>query len=370
MAQSTQRRILHPGDRIADFIVRGILGHGGFADIYFVESKLQPGNNYAMKLEPISGKRNGLFNERNIFQQIQGSPYFPRFIDAGKTLRFRYLVMERLGPSLADIRRALPLPNFSLSTGLRVGIESLRAVQAFHERGFVHRDVKPSNFLLQPTGRPLVVLADYGVARRLTEQHQQPQTQPGNQRRPFVGTPKYASLRAHEGRQLGRGDDIVSWTFSLLETLTGTLPWPSIQNYEEVHKAKKSANLAEFCKTLPKQIAEVYNRAARYGEDDEPEYDALAALLGDAMDNAGCDWEEPFDWETLSDDQCNSLAINVPHTDGSLSANRPRKSSSPGETACHLCLQQPLDQHLNRPNTNRRKMCGESVPTSAPCSVL
>jgi serine/threonine protein kinase len=367
MAQPTQRRLLRPGDRIADFFVRGIIGRGRFGDIYFVESKVEPGNNYAMKLEPITGNRDGLFNERNIIQQIQGSCYFPRFVDSGKTSLFRYLVMECLGPSLADVRRALPVPHFSLSTGLRVGIESLRAVQAFHERGFVHRDIKPSNFLLRPAGQPFVVLADFGVARRLTEQHQ---PSPGQRRRPFVGTPKYASLRAHEGAQLGRGDDILSWIFSLLETLTGTLPWPSSQNHDDVYKAKKSANLAEVWKTLPKQIATVYKRAARYEENDEPEYDALVALLGDAMDDAGCDWEEPFDWEALSDQQCKSVAVNVHQPDGSWFAKRPKKLSSPGETTRPLHHQQSLNQHRNHPKTNRKKTSSSSAPSAAPCSVL
>jgi serine/threonine protein kinase len=368
MADPSQRRLLHAGDRIADFIVRGILGRGGFGDIYFVESKEEPGHNYAMKLEPVSGKHDELINERNVIQQLQGSAYFPRFVDSGKTLLFRYLVMECLGPSLADVRRALPGAHFSLSTGLRVGIESLRAVQAFHDRGFVHRDVKPSNFLLRPGGSALVVLADYGVARRLTERRGPPQS--GHQRRPFVGTPKYASLRAHEGRQLGRGDDIVSWTFSLLEMLTGTLPWPATQNCEEAHQAKKSANVAQFCKTLPDQIGDLYQRAARYGEDDEPEYDALAAMLGDAMDHAGCDWEEPFDWEALSDAECDSLAVHVGNADRSLAGQRPRKSSPPAEPTVPVCDEQPLNENRDRPKRKHRKTCGDSVPATAPCSVL
>lgn len=271
--------------------------------------------------------------------------------------------MECLGPSLANVRRALPRAHFSLSTGLRVGIQSLRAIQAFHQRGFVHRDIKPSNFLLRTAGSTLVVLADYGLARHLTHRRGPPQT--GHQRRQFVGTPKYASLRAHEGGQLGRGDDIVSWIFSLLEMLTGTLPWPATRNYDETHLTKKSANVAEFCKTLPYQIEVLYQRAIRYGEDDEPEYDAFAAALGDAMDDAGCDWEQPFDWEALSDAECDSLAGNIRNPDRSLSRKRPRMSSSPGQPDVPVRHQQTLDQ-----NRHHRKMCGESVPATPPCSVL
>jgi serine/threonine protein kinase len=69
-----------------------------------------------------------------------------------------------LGLSLWDVRRVLPHGHISVSTGLRVGIQMLRAIQSFHERGFVHRSVKPSNFMLRP-GKPKPALIDFGLAR-------------------------------------------------------------------------------------------------------------------------------------------------------------------------------------------------------------
>ncbi|KAG8170505.1 hypothetical protein JTE90_016399 [Oedothorax gibbosus] len=58
-------------------------------------------------------------------------------------MRFDYLAMELLGPSLSELRRSQPHRKFSLSTTLRLGEMMLRCIRAIHRAGYVHRDVKP-----------------------------------------------------------------------------------------------------------------------------------------------------------------------------------------------------------------------------------
>jgi serine/threonine protein kinase len=243
-------RILRQGDRLADFIVLGLIGQGGFGNIYYVESKLTPGEYHAMKTESIECKHNGILNERRILQQIQGTPYFPRYVDFGHTILYRYLVMEFLGPSLSDMRRVLPGRHFSLSTALHVGVHALRAIQALHERGIVHRDVKPSNFLIRFKSRTPIVLIDFGLGRRYISRTDNA-ILPPRDRAGFVGTTKYASLNAHDGLELGRRDDLMSWLFELM---TGALPWPASRDRAESYAAKRDADIAAFCARLPGQI--------------------------------------------------------------------------------------------------------------------
>jgi serine/threonine protein kinase len=300
-AAPKQNRILRQGDRLADFVVSRLIGQGGFGNIYYVRSKNSPGEFYAMKTEPLEQKRNGLLNERHILQQIQSSPVFPRYVDSGHTILYRYLVMEFIGPSLSDLRRVFPDRHFSLSTSLRLAVESLRAIQTLHEKGIVHRDIKPSNFLIRLHSPYPVVLIDFGLSRRYLSRTDG-SVIAARERVGFVGTTKYASLNAHEGRDLGRRDDLFSWIFSLFELMTGGLPWPASRDRAESYAAKQAADIAQFCAPLPRQIFALYEEITRYAFEDTPRYDVLAELLFDAMGDAGCDSEEPFDWAAISEE--------------------------------------------------------------------
>jgi serine/threonine protein kinase len=386
MADKTQRRTLRLGDRIADFIVAGLLGQGGFGDIYYVESKVEPGKTYAMKIEPVDFKGNGLLNERSILQQIQGSPYFPKYLDSGHTLFFRYLVMECLGPSLSDVRRVLPDRRFLLSTVLRLGIETLRAIQSFHEKGFIHRDIKPSNFLLRP-GKPTpIALIDFGLARRYVHRSNG-ELIPPRHHAGFVGTTKYASLNAHEGMELGRRDDVFSWLFSLFEMATGTLPWVISRDRHETYESKQGADIAGFCAQMPPQILAIYEHIATYSFEDEPRYDFIISLLVEAMDDANCGWDDPFDWEGLSDDDCARISPAIPlqsqHNDypqPSRLIPEPRRPTAPpspsnsisGSYAESEGEKEPKRPKRPQPSPVKRK--GKhpvaSAPNRQPCNVL
>ena len=72
-----------------------------------------------------------------------GRDHVCRFIGCGRNERFNYVVMQLQAKNLAELRRAQPRGAFSLSTTLRLGHQILRAIEAIHEVGFLHRDIKP-----------------------------------------------------------------------------------------------------------------------------------------------------------------------------------------------------------------------------------
>lgn len=127
-----------------------------------------------------------------------------------------YLVTEYLGGgSLRDILNGgVPL---TPSQTLMVGLEAARALAHAHQRGLVHRDVKPGNLLFGESGR--LRLADFGLARALAEASW---TEPSGA---VVGTARYISPEQALGRRVNGRSDVYSLTLVLVECLTGQVPF-------------------------------------------------------------------------------------------------------------------------------------------------
>ena len=99
-----------------------------------------------------------------------------------------------------------------------IASQILAAVGAAHTADVIHADLKPSNVLLEPSGRVLVT--DFGLAMSLC-------ASPGCECRQahLIGTPQYMSPEQVEGGELFTGTDLFSFGVILYEMLTGELPW-------------------------------------------------------------------------------------------------------------------------------------------------
>jgi len=146
-------------------------------------------------------------------------PHIVTVIDAGEQEdRIRptpYIVFEYVeGETLkARIRRNGRLP---IGEAIAYAIEIARALGAAHERGIVHRDVKPQNVLVDEEGRAKVT--DFGIARTLD---QEGLTQDGR----VLGTTDYVSPEQALGHPVTGQSDLYSLGIVLFEMLTGDVPF-------------------------------------------------------------------------------------------------------------------------------------------------
>lgn len=129
----------------------------------------------------------------------------------GSTLR-RFL--ERTGPMLPEV-------------AVLAVREVARALRAAHERGIIHRDVKPDNILVGANGRPK--LSDFGIAKVMAEAGM---TATGN----LVGSPSYMSPEQAEGLTVDARTDIFSLGVVLYRLVTGTLPFKGGTPLETIRK--------------------------------------------------------------------------------------------------------------------------------------
>jgi serine/threonine protein kinase len=102
--------------------------------------------------------------------------------------------MELLGQNLAKLKRNSPEGKFSRSYATRLLMQMLEAVRQVHDKGFIHRDIKASNFLLGKDNRS-VYIADFGLAKAHIAKDGE--VVPARHTADFRGTISFASLNAH-----------------------------------------------------------------------------------------------------------------------------------------------------------------------------
>ncbi|EPB68250.1 hypothetical protein ANCCEY_12656 [Ancylostoma ceylanicum] len=129
------------------------------------------GKAFACKLEICGPNSHGLDMDYVVMSQVakKGCNHLVRMIDRGKIEdHFKFLIMPLLGDNLTKIRHQFVDGRLSLSSGLRLAFLALSPIKELHNIGFVHRDIKCSNFCLTPhssRGNTQLVLIDYGVCR-------------------------------------------------------------------------------------------------------------------------------------------------------------------------------------------------------------
>lgn len=136
--------------------------------------------------------------------------------DYNDELGIYYMVMEYIdGPTLKERLNDGPLP---VEEAAKIGIAISEALDYAHERGMVHRDVKPANIMFIPEGEP--VLTDFGIAKMLSLSEL---TASGA----MVGTPAYMAPEVGIGKAGTSAADIYSMGVVLYQMATGRLPFES-----------------------------------------------------------------------------------------------------------------------------------------------
>ncbi len=207
--------------RIGPFITEKKLGEGGSAEVWQVRHDLL-GARFALKLpRTLSDSSRALLMREGLAQQQLNHPnLLPIRHVLQHNDRIGLVMMLVRGPSLGAVMRTHRLPERS-SIGL---LRALCTGLAFaHSRGFVHRDLKPDNVLLdaQP-GQILPRIADFGLGRF------DGQELPGLRSGLVYGTPGYAAPEQYwDVTAVDHRADLFSLGVILVELLTGQRPYPS-----------------------------------------------------------------------------------------------------------------------------------------------
>lgn len=152
----------------------------------------------AIKLMDARDELEILQKEAETYMALSGGAGIPHVLWHGWEGDYYVLVHELLGPSLEDLLNYCDR-RFSLKTVLLVADQAISRVEYLHNKGFLHCDVKPDNFLLglERRGNTLYTI-DFGLSREMRENSPGPPLKG----RSFIGTRRYASRNAHNGQGL------------------------------------------------------------------------------------------------------------------------------------------------------------------------
>jgi beta-lactam-binding protein with PASTA domain/tRNA A-37 threonylcarbamoyl transferase component Bud32 len=193
------------------------LGSGGMADVYCAQDQ-QLGRRVAVKLLYRHFAEDEQFVER--FRREASSaaglqhPNIVGIYDRGEWNGTYYIAMEYIeGRTLKDvIRERGPAPP---EAAVDIVLQILRAARFAHQRGIVHRDIKPHNVLIDDDGR--VKVTDFGIARAGASD----MTETGL----IMGTSQYLSPEQAQGKPVDARSDLYSIGIVLYEMLTGSVPF-------------------------------------------------------------------------------------------------------------------------------------------------
>ncbi|OUC44492.1 PAZ domain protein, partial [Trichinella nativa] len=237
--QGKEPSLVHVNEVIDErYKVKKLLGKGGFGAVYQVLD--QTTNKMgAMKIEVSSQDFRSLKMEVSVLKELVAneSRNCCDLFSVGNKPNYSYIVMTLVGPSLHSLAQSIGSKRLSLRSAVHLGIRCLRALEDLHFCGYIHRDVKPMNYAIgrEPEYRRVFIL-DFGMCRKYVRDdgsHKRPRSECG-----FRGTLWYASPMSLSGQEQSRRDDLWSWFFTIIELLTGTVPWQNVQ-------IKRNASFAE-----------------------------------------------------------------------------------------------------------------------------
>ena len=246
------------------------IGSGTFGTIYKGQN-IRTNEYVAIKIEKISDKLKLLKNETKIYQYLIGCKGIPNVKWFGKDEINYYMVINLLGYSLEELKNKIT--NFSLSLVLKIGIKIILILMTIHEKGLVHRDIKPDNFLFEQSDYNNLYLIDFGLCKSYLLDNKHISIKPTHN---IIGSVNYASIMAHRCFELSRRDDLESLCYMLFYFYIGNLPWSNdVEHNEIIRKKIEIINNANY----PIVLLDLLRYVRKLEYEEKPNYYLIIDIL-------------------------------------------------------------------------------------------
>ena len=289
-------------DRIVGnhYRLRRRIGAGSFGEIYSAENT-RSRRRVAVKLESVRTRVPQLSYESKLYAIFSGGTGIPRLHWYGTEDSHNIMVIDLLGKSLEDLF-VYCHHKLSLKTVLMLADQMISCVEFIHNKNFIHRDIKPDNFVMGlGSNSTQVFIIDYGLSKKYRDQHTHVHI-PYVEGKSLTGTARYASVGALKGVEQSRRDDMESLGFVWLYLLRGNLPWMGLngrdqkQKYDRIRDVKAKTSFEDLCQGFPKEFVTYFNEVRKLKFTEKPHYAEYRQMFRDLFIREGFLYDYKYDW--------------------------------------------------------------------------
>jgi eukaryotic-like serine/threonine-protein kinase len=260
--------------RFGRFIATAKLGAGGMGTVFRAHDDVL-GRDVAIKSlhDPDPSVRERFVREARAIGAVL-HPNILGVYDAGEASSMPFIVMELA--TLGSLRDRIQSGPLAIEEVRQIGIQIARALAAAHDRGIVHRDVKPGNIL--STQPATWKLADFGIARlpdsTLTVSGQ------------FLGSPSYAAPESLRAGEFSAASDVYSLGATLYEALAGAPPFGDHDMQSVIRKLDSDPPQLSTKRAVPGPLGAAIMSAVQRDPALRPSAEVLAGRLADTSNAA------------------------------------------------------------------------------------
>jgi serine/threonine protein kinase len=246
------------------------IGEGSFGTI-FKGKNIRTQELVAIKIEPIINNTKLLKNESIIYQYLNNEN-FANIKWFGKDSLNYYMIINLLGESLQSLKERKGI--FSLKVVLQIGIQITNLLKIIHNKGLIHRDIKPDNFLLGLNNKnKQIYIIDFGFCKTYLNNNKHIEFKKTNS---LIGTRNFASINSHEFNELSRRDDLESLGYMLIFFYFGELMWNDCKNNEIIKNMKN--NIINNS-NIPKILIDYFEIIKKLEFKEKPNYDLIINMF-------------------------------------------------------------------------------------------
>lgn len=272
------------GTKINEYKITKYIASGSFGSVYSALDTLT-NENVALKIPIKTKEKQGekwLIDEAKVYIKLNKNKGEENNISKmkiikNKELNKKIIVMDLLGDSLDAKLRKSKNKKFGIKTIIMLAIQMIESLKFIHDCGFIHRDIKPDNFVMDAKDENKLYCIDFGLAKKYINTF--------NKGHKFCGTGRYASIAAHLGDEQSRKDDLESIGYLLVYLFKSKLPWQNIKHkdknerYRLMLEKKVSISEEELCKQMPKEFLIYLKYVKTLDFDEKPLYNSLIKMF-------------------------------------------------------------------------------------------
>lgn len=271
------------GTNINEYTIIKYISSGSFGNVF--EAKNNKTNEMVALKIPIKNEtRDGqksILDEGRIYKKISNREHGISQVKVISHKGKKIIVLDLLGSSLESLLSKYK--RFGLKTIINLAISMIQIMKYIHSCGYIHRDLKPDNFVTGYENKSKLYCIDLGMAKKYVKKNGEHNA--FNVHSKFCGTARYASISAHKFYEQSRKDDLEAIGYILVYLFKGKLPWQSIKHkdkkerYKLIGEKKEALSEEEICSDMPKEFFVYLKYVRSLDFDEKPHYSSLIKMF-------------------------------------------------------------------------------------------